>query len=85
MIDQPALIAALESGQLRAAALDVADPEPLPADDPLWQAPNLTMTPHVSGIVSNYVERAIGVLEENLDRRARGDAFVNVVDRSKGY
>ncbi|WP_173932450.1 NAD(P)-dependent oxidoreductase [Chelativorans sp. Marseille-P2723] len=49
LVDQHALIQALESGHLSAAALDVADPEPLPGDDPLWKAPNLLVTAHLSG------------------------------------
>ena len=49
VVDQPALISALESGHLAAAALDVAEPEPLPRDHPLWKAPNLLVTAHLSG------------------------------------
>jgi phosphoglycerate dehydrogenase-like enzyme len=49
LVDPAALISALESGQLSGAATDVTDPEPLPADDPLWRAPNLIITPHVAG------------------------------------
>lgn len=48
-VDQPALINALETGQVSAAYLDVTDPEPLPADHPLWQAPNCYITPHIAG------------------------------------
>ncbi|KAF2498532.1 hypothetical protein BU16DRAFT_524634 [Lophium mytilinum] len=85
LIDQPALIDALKSNKLRGAALDVTSPEPLPADHPLWEAPNLVLTPHVSGNSIRYFERAFQVLEENLGRRERGEELVNEVDRKRGY
>lgn len=85
IIDQPALVAALHSGQVRAAALDVTDPEPLPEDDLLWKAPNVYITPHISGISSAYAERSFAVLEENLKRLDREQELLNVISRGKGY
>ena len=93
IIQQTDLIAALKKGAendgkdggLGGAALDVTDPEPLPKDDPLWDAPNVIITPHISGTGTAYVERAFQVLEVNLDRREKGAKLINVVDREKGY
>ncbi|KAI8940264.1 hypothetical protein NX059_003966 [Plenodomus lindquistii] len=85
IIDQPALIDALEKGLISGAALDVTDPEPLPADDALWTAPNVLITPHVSGASDMYAERAFEVLIENIRRKRGGKGLVNEVDRKRGY
>jgi phosphoglycerate dehydrogenase-like enzyme len=85
VIDQPALVAALHDGRLRGATLDVTDPEPLPRDDPLWKAPNVVITPHISGNGVDYNDRAFQVLELNLERRIDGKPLINVIDRKKGY
>ena len=70
---------------LRGAALDVTTPEPLPEDDPLWDAPNCIITPHISGANAQYSERALTVLEANLERLAKGERLLNQVSREKGY
>ncbi|KAJ3042396.1 hypothetical protein HDV00_007352 [Rhizophlyctis rosea] len=85
IIDQPALVKALHSGQVAGAALDVTDPEPLPSDDPLWDAPNVIITPHVSGNTQEYAVRSFDVLKRNLERLGKGEAWLNEIDRRKGY
>ncbi len=85
IIDQPALIAALNKGQVAAALLDVTDPEPLPADNPLWTTPNVIITPHISGGSTAYVQRSFAILEQNLVRIKNGERILNVVSRRKGY
>lgn len=73
-----ALRAELESGRLR-AALDVVDPEPLPADHPLWHAPGLLLTPHVGGGSASFPPRARRLVIDQLRRFAAGEPLVNVV------
>lgn len=68
---------------LRGAALDVTTPEPLPKDDPLWNAPNCIITPHMSAVSKAYAERALQVLEINLERRARGEELINLMKRER--
>lgn len=85
IIDQKALIHALETEQIRGAALDVTDPEPLPKDDPLWSAPNVLITPHVSGSSDAYADRAFQVLAANIRRQRSGGKLVNEVNRDRGY
>lgn len=83
------LIAALkkspQDGGLRGAALDVTDPEPLPKDSELWDLPNVSITPHVSGLGVLYSERSFAILDENLTRIEAKKTLINVVSREKGY
>jgi len=77
-VDQAALRTALETGRLRGAFIDVTDPEPLPADDPLWQAPNLFISPHTAGAGSSHTGRRIAeVVGENLRRFMRGEPLLH--------
>lgn len=76
--DTGALLAELRAGRLR-AALDVTDPEPLPADHPLWAAPGLLLTPHVGGAVAGFPRRAYALVREQLARWARDEPLENVV------
>ncbi len=79
------LMAALESGQLAGAGLDVTDPEPLPADHPLWRMPNVVITPHVASGSDVQDERTLILISENLRRYAAGEPLLNVVDVERGY
>jgi phosphoglycerate dehydrogenase-like enzyme len=80
VVDTDALVAALGSGRIR-AALDVTDPEPLPRDHPLWDAPGLLLSPHTGGSSSAFWPRAHRLVREQLGRYAAGEPLVNVVDR----
>ena len=80
-----ALIAALRSGQLAGAGLDVTDPEPLPADSPLWAMTNVIITPHVSASSDLQLERIAVIVAENLRRYVAGEPLLNVVDIARGY
>ncbi|MEN9888234.1 MAG: 6-phosphogluconate dehydrogenase [Pseudomonadota bacterium] len=82
-VDEAALMAALESGHLAGAALDVQSQEPLPPEHPLWRTPNLLLTPHVASMPTPRV--VARQLAENLQRARRGQALLRVVDRSRGY
>ena len=79
------LLAALKSGRIAGAGLDVVDPEPLPKDHPLWHARNLVITPHVAGDSELKLDRAWLVMRENLRRYVAGDKLFSVVDVKRGY
>ncbi|MCC6381110.1 MAG: D-2-hydroxyacid dehydrogenase [Dehalococcoidia bacterium] len=85
VVDQDALIAALREGTIAAAALDVVEPEPLPADNPLWNMPNVILTPHISGAVEGYGHRATAFFLHNLRRYLAGEPLENVVDPVLAY
>jgi phosphoglycerate dehydrogenase-like enzyme len=80
IVDTEALLTELSRGRLR-AALDVTDPEPLPAGHPLWSAPGLLLTPHVAGAVPDTNARAAAAVTEQLSRILAGEELQNVVDR----
>ena len=79
------LVAALRSGHLAGAGLDVVDPEPLPAESPLWHLPNVIITPHVSADTPVSEEQRNFVMVENLRRYAAGEPMLSVVDLERGY
>jgi phosphoglycerate dehydrogenase-like enzyme len=83
IVDTAALLAELNSGRLR-AALDVTDPEPLPAGHPLWSAPNLLLTPHVAGASTDAIPRVQAIAAAQLARYAAGEPLANVVG-GQGY
>ena len=85
LIDQNALIAALQEQRLGGAALDVTDPEPLPADSPLWVMENVIITPHIAGLSTHYNDRIVDLLSENLRRYLTGEPLLNLVQRELGY
>ena len=78
------LVAALADGRVAGAGLDVTDPEPLPADHPLWRMPNVIITPHIAWYGNNR-ERQLALARENIRRFIAGDALLNVVDPERGY
>ena len=85
LVDEPALIDALDRGHLGGAILDVTRQEPLPADDPLWDAANISISPHSSTSQERYNEKLFALFADNLGRRLRGGELRNVVDRAAGY
>lgn len=78
VVDTDALVAALRAGRVR-AALDVTDPEPLPGDHPLWQAPGVLISPHVGGATDAFAPRAARLLREQLSAFVGGRPALNVV------
>ena len=86
-IDHEALKAALKSGQLAGAGLDVTEPEPLPAEDELWNFDNVIITPHIAGhlFLDESRECIIEIAGKNLNNWLNGKPLINVVDRQLGY
>jgi len=80
MVDEPALIDALERGHLAAAVLDVTSEEPLPSGHPLWDAPNVYISAHCSATSDGYVDRVAAVFVDNLAHYVAGEPLSNVVD-----
>jgi phosphoglycerate dehydrogenase-like enzyme len=85
VIDEGALIRALESERIRGAALDVFEKEPLPVEHPFWQMPNVLVSPHTADRVEGFLAPAFECFFENLDRFLRGEPLLNVVDKLAGY
>jgi D-2-hydroxyacid dehydrogenase (NADP+) len=85
LLDEAALVRALKSGALGGAALDVAATEPLPAESPLWKAPNLFITPHTSGVSDRLWNRQTEILIALLERWFDGREMFNQVDFARGY
>ncbi len=83
--DTDALIAALKSGKLAGAGLDVTDPEPLPAEHPLWEMDNVIITPHVAASSDLSLRNTLLIARENLRRYVAGEKLLNLVDLGRGY
>jgi phosphoglycerate dehydrogenase-like enzyme len=79
IIDHEALIDALRAGQIAGAGLDVTDPEPLPADSPLWDMPNVVITPHMTPMLPDRTQRSIATVAENVARYRHGEPLKNLL------
>ncbi len=84
-VDTDALVAALRSGSIAGAALDVTEPEPLPDGHPLWDLPNCIITPHTADTVEMIMPLLAERIRENVERFAAGDTLVGLVDPAAGY
>lgn len=85
VIDQPAMIAALQSGHLAGAALDVFAVEPLPAEDPLWGMPNVIISPHSASTAETENAKIVRIFCDNLQHFLKGEALSNVLDTQRLY
>jgi glyoxylate/hydroxypyruvate reductase A len=77
------LLDALDRGQIHSAVIDVTDPEPLPADHPLWMQPRVRITPHIASATCAIT--AVDAVLENLRRHRAGDRMIGEIDRARGY
>ena len=85
IVDEPALIEALRAGRLAGAGLDVQATEPMAPDDPLWDAPNLVLTPHCSGASRQTTELVWQLTTDNVRRFVTGRPLMNVCDPRAGF
>jgi phosphoglycerate dehydrogenase-like enzyme len=85
LIDEPALIEALQQGKITGAGLDVFAQEPLPESSPLWDLPNVLVTPHNAGANPHYNSRITELFRANLARYLNGEPLTNLVQRERGY
>jgi phosphoglycerate dehydrogenase-like enzyme len=85
LVDEPALVRALQEGRIGGAALDVFAEEPLPPASPLWALPNVLITPHLAGANPHYNRRATELFCDNLRRYLAGAPLLNRVDPQRGY
>ena len=85
VVDEGALVEALEQGRIRGAALDVFETEPLPAESKLWRLPNVLLSPHCADHVPGWVDEAMRVFLRQLERFRRGEPLQDVVDKPGGY
>lgn len=85
IVDEGALVEALENGRLAGAALDVTKPEPPAPDSPLWDCPHLLLTPHTAGASQRKERRVVEIFKENIQRFQKGEPLLNLVDKTRGY
>jgi phosphoglycerate dehydrogenase-like enzyme len=85
VVDTAALTEALQSGKLAGAGLDVVEPEPLPADHPLWKMKNTMITPHAAGQMDGLRARQVALYRDNIERFLAGKPMRHLVDKQKGY
>ena len=85
IVDEHALAAALQEDRLAGAALDVFGTEPLPADDPLWDVPNLIVSPHMSGDTAGWLDELATLFVTNFQRWRSGEPLHNLVDKRLGF
>jgi phosphoglycerate dehydrogenase-like enzyme len=85
LIDEGAMLSALQEGRIAGAALDVFSTEPLPEDHPLWEQPNVLITPHSAAIFPEFWPRSLALLAENIRRFRSGETLKNLVDKKRGY
>jgi phosphoglycerate dehydrogenase-like enzyme len=83
--DEDAVVEALASGRLAGAAFDVFETEPLPSESPLWDVPNLWVTPHMAGGFPEILDETTRLFAENVARLERGEPVRNAIDRTRGY
>ena len=85
IVDERSLLRALQENRIGGAGLDVTPQEPLPPDSPLWDMPNVIITPHVAGGSPHRLDRTVGLFCDNLERFLAGKPLLSVIDKRKGY
>lgn len=85
IVEEPSLIEALKSGKLAGAGIDVAEHEPPAPDDPLWETPNLVITPHMAGASPQKERRCVEIFRDNVVRYVNGEPLNNIVDKVRGF
>jgi phosphoglycerate dehydrogenase-like enzyme len=85
VISEPALVQALRDGQIRGAALDVFDQEPLPAGHPFYELPNVLLSPHCADHTEGWIEMAMAMFVRNFEHFVNGEPLENIVDKQAGY
>jgi phosphoglycerate dehydrogenase-like enzyme len=85
LVDEAALVDALRQKKIAAAALDVLEKEPLPAESPLWDMENVLITPHTGSVTPRLWERQYALISENVGRFLKGEPLLGMVDKKKGY